>query len=186
MSEDAAQADATEQARRYEGLLAVGEQENDRKHATGSVVPSEMTAAEREYNKQVFGLTYRERHGQTHERCIILCTAPNAGRVNRCPSCYGKAVPMDIYMAGLEPMPSRSARVAAWAGGVFGAFAEAVMFPFRVGRAHTAATVQDILQEAIGAGITAEVDGLHDILTVAEALETELRAIRNAVERQAS
>lgn len=186
MSEEASQADATELAGRYAELMAVGEQDDDRKHATGNAVPGTMTEEEREYNQRVFGLTYRERR-KTHDRCIILCEAPNATRVNRCPSCYGKAVPMDIYMSRLDPMPGRAERVARWAGGVAGAAAsslvEAVMFPFRVGRAHTAALVRDILQEAMGSGLRAELDGLSDILTVTEALETELRAIRNAVER---
>jgi hypothetical protein len=176
VSEETDQADATEQARRHEGLLAVGGQEADRKHATGQGAPGPQTDAEREYNASVFGLTYRERH----DRCIILCEQPHPQRVNQCPSCYGKAVPMDIYLSQLEPVPGRGARLAAWAGGMAAAFAEAFMFPFRVGRAHTAALVRDILQEAIGAGLTAEVDGLHEILTRLETLERELRAIRDA------
>ena len=80
-------------------------------------------------------------------------------------------------------MPPRTGRLAAWFGGVAAAFAEAFMFPFRVGRAHTEALVRDILQEAVAAGLSAEVDGLTDIVAVAESLETDLRAIRNAVER---
>ena len=187
MSEEAGQADATEQALRYAGLIAVGDQESGCSHAVCGSVTGPVTDAEREYNAQIFGQTYRERtRAQTHSRCIVLCLAPRAGRVNRCPSCYGPAVPMDIYMSQLAPAPGRGARFATWAGGVIGAaagaFAEAVTFPFRVGRAHTAATVRDILQEAIGAGLAAEVDGLSDILAVLEAVEGELRAIRQAAD----
>jgi hypothetical protein len=188
VSEDGGgQADATELAGRYAELMHVGEDVADRKHATGKAITGEVTDAEREYNQRVFGLTYRERRGKDHDQCIILCTAPNDVRVKRCPSCYGKAVPMDIYMSQLDPAPGHAARVARWAGGVIGAavaaFAEAVMFPFRVGRAHTTALVRDILQEAMSAGLRAEVDGLADILTVAEAIEKQLHDIRNAVER---
>jgi hypothetical protein len=187
VSEDGGQAEATELAGRYAELMSVGDEDDDRKHATGSMVPGTQTDAEREYNTKVFGLTYRERHRKDYDRCIVLCMAPNPGRVNRCPSCYGKAAPMDIYLSQLDPAPGRAARMARWAGGAIGAwigsFAEAVTFPFRVGRAHTAALIRDILQEAVEAGVSAEVEGLHDILTVAEQLETELRAIRDAVER---
>lgn len=158
MSEEAGQADAAEQARRYAGLIAVGEQEADRKHATGQVIPDAQTDAEREYNASVFGLTYRERNtaAAKHDRCIILCLDPHPKRVNQCPSCYQKAVPVDIYLAQLEPLPGRAARLAAWMGGVAAAFVEAFMFPFRVGRAHTEALIRDMLQEAIGAGLSVE------------------------------
>jgi hypothetical protein len=189
MSEEASQADATEQARRYAGLIGVGGDEADRKHATGQRMPAAQTQAEREYNASVFGQTYRERASvyRGTDPCIVLCQAPNETRVNRCPSCYGKAIPGDIYLARLQPMPGRAARFAAWAGGAIGtalaAFAEAVTFPFRVGRAHTAALVRDILQEAIGAGLTAEVDGLHEIITTVQGLARELEH-RNATEGQ--
>src|SRR5271154_5335128 len=151
--DDGPQAGALEELHRIGGLMAVGEADPDRKDGTGKTIPSTTsTEAEREHNARVFGLTYRERNNAAHDRCIVLCVGPNPGRVNRCPSCYGKAAPMDIYMARMDPMPSRAERIARWAGGVLGAaagaFAEAVTFPFRVGRAHTAALVRDIMQEA--------------------------------------
>jgi len=160
--EEGRQLSAVEAAARYDGLLAVGDRQPERQHDTGNAVSDrQQTEAERRFNANVLGVTYRESKGHRHNRCIILCDQPNEQRVNRCPSCYGRAVPMDIYVSHLEPMPGRGARLAAWLGGLAGAFAEAVTFPFRVGRAHTAALVRDILQEAIGAGLSAEVDGLN-------------------------
>lgn len=183
MSEDGGQAVIGEEAGRYSGGVGVGES------AVRAVVDavelqSAMTDAEREHNAQMFGVTYRERIGRrAHNRCIILCMAPNPRRLNQCPSCYGKAVPMDIYAAQLEPMPGRAARMGRWAGEWAAAFWEAVTLPFHRSQEHARALVVDVLRDAMAAGLTAEVDGLDGILATLEGIEGELRAIRNAAER---
>lgn len=139
---------------------------------------------ERQHNAQTFGITYRERAGRAHDRCIILCLSPREHRVNQCPSCYGKAVPMDIYAAGLDPMPGRGQRIGRWMGEWFAALLEAVRFPFHRDQEHARALVVDVLQDAMAAGLTAKVDDLADILTVLEGIESQLRAIRDAAERR--
>lgn len=183
MSEDGAQAVIGEEAGRYSGGIGVGE--SAARAVVGAVeLQREVTDAEREHNAQMFGVTYRERVSwRAHNRCIVLCIAPNPGRVNQCPSCYGKAVPMDIYAAQLDPLPGRAARMGRWAGEWFAAFWEAATLPFHRSQEHARALVIDVLQDAMAAGLTAEVDGLADILTALEGIEGELRAIRDAAER---
>lgn len=119
-------------------------------------------------------------YGDDHDACVNYCRTPGQKRRGvRCPACYGTVVVRPIEGAGIERAPRRGERLAAWLGGWFGAFLDAMMFPFRVGRAHAEATIRDILQEAMTAGLSAEIDGLADILTVLEGIEKEVRAIRN-------
>lgn len=146
--------------------------------------------AEREHNARVFGETYRERAGLVHgqrrgDPCLILCQQPSPERVNRCPSCYGRAIPMDLYQAKLEALPRRAERIGRWAGEWAAAFWEALTMPFRHSAEHQRALIVDVLQDAMAAGLSAEIDGLADILTVLEGMEGELRAIRDAAEAKA-
>ena len=122
--DEEAHASPLEEARRFEGLLGVGDQEQDRQNRTGKTIPSAASSdAERQHNANVFGLTYRERTTRTeHQRCIILCLDPHPKRVNQCPSCYQRAVPMDIYMAKLDPIPGRGEAFARGLGEWFAAF----------------------------------------------------------------
>lgn len=118
-----------------------------------------QSEAEREHNALVFGVTYRERHRvQVHDVCVAYCLTPGQRkRGQRCPACYG---PVDVRLLDgedIDPCPTRAERIAAWAGGWAGAFCDAFMFPFRVGRAHTEAMVRDILQQAMAAGLRAEI-----------------------------
>lgn len=108
-----------------------------------------MTEAERAHNAQMFGVTYRERVTRDHNRCIILCLSPNPGRVNQCPSCYQKAIPMDIYAAGINPLPGRAQRIGRWMGEWAAAAWEAFTLPFRRDEEHARALITDILQDAI-------------------------------------
>lgn len=120
---------------------------------------SSLSEAERDHNRQMFGITYRERHGlPEHAVCVAYCRNPGQRRHGaRCPSCYEKIDIRPIGSEDIEPVPTRAERFAAWAGGWAGAFLEAAMFPFRVGRAHTEAMVRDILQQAMAAGLRAEI-----------------------------
>lgn len=190
MTEQAEQAaDATDGAHRYNGALGIG-QPNDSFEAAEVEHLSALTNEEREHNRRVFGQTWRERTGQTfadqrrsHTRCVAYCLTPGDRRRGiRCPSCYGDIDIRAIGQEDIEPSLTRAERLAAWIGAWIGAFCEAVMFPFRVGRAHTEALIRDTLQQSIDAGLTADIPGLADILTVLESLEEELRAIRNAAE----
>lgn len=113
----------------------------------GSGVAS-MSDAEREHNANMFGVTYRERYGgRGHKRCIVLCVAPNPKRLNQCPSCYGKAVPIDIYAAQLQPAPGWGARLGRWMGEWFAAFWEAMTLPFHRSEEHARALVMNVLQD---------------------------------------
>lgn len=157
MTERAEQAaDATDGAHRYNGALGIGPP-NDR-----------FEAADQR---------------RSHTRCVAYCLTPGDRRRGiRCPSCYGDIDIRPIGQEDIEPSPTRAERLAAWIGAWIGAFCEAVMFPFRVGRAHTEALIRDTLQHSIDAGLTADIPGLADILAVLEGIEEELRAIRNAAE----
>lgn len=154
------------------------------------VTADELPDEEDQHSQLVGGVIHREywgkqghSYGQEHDACVNYCRTPGQRRRGvRCPSCYGEVVVRPIDSADIEPAPRRWERFMAWCGGWAGAFCDALMFPFRVGRAHTEAMIKDILQQAMEAGLSAEVDGLTDILTVLEGIEGELRAIRNAAE----
>lgn len=149
-------ADAAEEAHRYNGAIGIGQ-------------PS-----------QRYSVDYSD-HGPGI--CVTYCLTPGQRRRGiRCPSCYGDVDIKAIGQDGVEPSPGRAERLAAWVGGWVGAFCEAVMFPFRVGRAHTEALIRDRLQQSIDAGLTADIPGLADILAVLEGIEEELRAIRSSAE----
>lgn len=143
--------------------------------------------AEKEHNAKKFGQTYREVHGheREHKRCVVLCLDPGQRNAIRCPVCYGKAgtVPMD-QGPEIDPIPTKGARLAAWLGGTAAAFWQGLRFPFTRDQEHYRALVIDVIQDAMEAGLTAEVDGMREILTVAKAIEGELRAIRDTVERE--
>lgn len=127
---------------------------------------SEWTPEERAHNRAVYGVTYSELHPREHAVCVTFCLTPGQRRRGpRCPSCYGKVDVRAIGEADIEPCPTRAERFAAWAGGWVAAFCEALLFPFRVGRAHTEAMVRDILNEALAAAVT-------DILAALEGPET--------------
>lgn len=184
MSETGEIADVTEQARRYEGTLIAGDPEEGRQNSLGTSgrTIADQTPEEREYNRKVFGVTYNERYGKPGA-CVTYCLTPGQRRRGtRCPACYGEVAIRPMGGSDIEPGLTRAERIAAWFGGWFGAFIDAMMFPFRVGRMHTEAMIRDILQQSINAELHAEVDGLTDILTVMESMESELRAIRNAAE----
>lgn len=164
------------------GTLASGELP-DSWHSTG-VPPgrtvAEMTPEERDYNRWVYGLTYSERYGRKTATCVTYCLTPGQRRRGiRCPACY-EDVEIRPMSDDIEPGLTRGQRFAGWLGGWFGAFWDAMMFPFRVGRAHTEAVMRDILR-----GITFESDAMSDILQVLEGIEGELRAIRNTAESAA-
>lgn len=142
-----------------------------------------LSDEEREHNANMFGVTYRERVRRDHNRCIILCLAPNAKRVNKCPSCYGKAVPMDIYMAKLDALPGFAQRLGRWIGEWLAALAEAVTLPFRRDREHARALIVDVLQDAMAAGLSADIPELADILTVLESIDKQLAELRNVVDK---
>jgi hypothetical protein len=109
--------------------------------------------------------------------CVTYCTNPGQRRKGvRCPSCYGEVEIRAFGADEIEPGPTRAERFTAWAGGWVAAFCEAVMFPARVSRAHTEAMVRDLLQEAIGAGLRAE------ILTVCPVCEASEQAEITATE----
>lgn len=167
------------------GVAVAGEQP-DNWHPTGAPAArtlAELTPEERAYNRQVFGVTHRERHGQTAGVCVTYCLTPGQRRRGiRCPACFQDVEIRPLDGSDVEPGVSRAERFAAWAGGWAGAFADAMLFPFRVGRSHTEAMIRDLLQEAMAAGLRAEIDGLADIMQVLEAIEGELRAIRNAAD----
>jgi hypothetical protein len=114
--------------------------------------------AAQEHNRRVFGQTYREVYGPQHKRCIVLCINPGQRKPVRCPCCYGKAGfrPMD-ELPGIEPVPTRGQRLAAWLGACAAAFWEAVTFPVQVSQEHRVALIRDVLQDAMEAGLTAEV-----------------------------
>jgi hypothetical protein len=117
-----------------------------------------VTDAEREHNAKVLGVTYRERYKpRDHDRCIILCVSPAPERMNRCPSCYGKAVPYDVYQSGFEPMPGRAERFGRLLGEWAAALVQAFRYPFQRDADHYRALVIDTLQDAIQAGLRAEV-----------------------------
>lgn len=144
---------------------------------------ADWTPEEKQHNRRVYGVTYRERYGEPAGVCVTYCLTPGQRRRGiRCPSCFQGVEIRPMDGSEVEPGPTRAERFAAWVGGWAGSFCEALMYPFRVGRAHTEAMIKDILQEAMAAGLSAEVDGLTDILTVLEGIEGELRAIRNAAE----
>lgn len=188
MSEEAVQAaSAAEQAHRYSGGVGVGEAGN--RTLVGAIADAAATSAifteaERDHNAQMFGVTYRERtRNRPHTKCIVLCLAPEPRRVNRCPSCYGDAVPMDIYAARLDPMPGFAQRAGRWAGEWVAAFLDAVTLPFRRDREHSRALVVDVLQDAMAAGLAAELPALDDISGCIREIESQLLAIRNLLER---
>ena len=185
MSEEGAQAvNAAEQAHRYSGAVGVGEEvESASTGVPGARTVRDQTPEERAYNRQVFGVTYRERYGQPSAECVTFCRTPGQRRRGqRCPCCYGPVAVRPIDGADIDPEPGRAERFAAWVGGLAGAFADAMLYPFRVGRAHTEALVRDILQEAMAAGLSADIPELGDILQVLEGIEGELRAIRTAAD----
>jgi hypothetical protein len=131
---------------------------------------ADLTPEERDYNRRVFGQTYRERYGPPAGTCVSYCLNP--GRLRRgarCPSCYGPVV-IRAFSEDIAPGPTRAERLAAWIGGWAGAFLDAMMFPFRVGRDHTRALVRDLLQEAIEAGLRAEI---AEVCPLCEARELE-------------
>lgn len=144
----------------------------------------------RAFESRLGGVVHREywgrsehSYGQDHDACVTYCRTPGQRRRGvRCPACYGPVVVRPIEGADIDPAPRRAERFLAWCGGWIGAFADAMLYPFRVGRSHTEALIRDILQEAMAAGLRAEVDGLTDILTVLKGVEGELRAIRKATE----
>lgn len=144
---------------------------------------ADWTDEERRHNRRVYGLTYSERYGRPGGVCVTYCLTPGQRRRGvRCSSCYQDVEIRPMDGSEVEPGPTRTERFMAWAGGWAGAFCEALLYPFRVGRAHTEALVRDILQQAMEAGLSAEIDGLTDILTVLEGIEGELRAIRTATD----
>jgi hypothetical protein len=113
---------------------------------------------EKEHNRRRFGQTWREVNGRDHKRCIILCLNPGQRKPVRCPCCYGNAgfVPID-EMPGIEPLPTRAERLAAWLGTLAAAFWDAVTLPARVSQEHRIALIRDVLQDAMAAGLTAEI-----------------------------
>ena len=131
--------------------------------------PARMTEAEREHNAKMFGVTYRERNRpRDHDRCIILCVNPAPTRVNQCPSCYGKAVPYDVYQSGFEPMPGRAERFSRWLGECAAAFVQAFRYPFQRDAEHYRALVIDVIQDAMRAGLRAEVVQVCPVCEAAE------------------
>lgn len=144
---------------------------------------ADMTPEEKQYNRRVYGLTYSERYGKPAGTCVTYCLTPGQRhRGIRCPACFQDVEIRPFGEPEVEPGATRAERFSAWIGGWAGAFCDALMFPFRVGRAHTQALIRDTLQEAMGAGLNAEVPALFDILTVLEGIEGELRAIRNTAD----
>jgi len=115
--------------------------------------------AENEHNRHAFGQTYREVHGpgRDHKRCVILCLNPGQRKPVRCPCCYGKAGFRPMHEGPpIEPVPTRGERLSAWIGACLAAFHDAVTYPFRVSQQHRVALVRDVLQDAMQAGLTAE------------------------------
>lgn len=144
---------------------------------------ADQTDEERAYNRNLYGLTYRERYGSRAAGCVAYCTHPGQKRRGpRCPACYG---PVDIRAltedSDIEPGPTRGERFAAWVGSWVGAFVDAMMFPFRVGRAHHEAMIRDILREALVNGL--QVEQLGDIITALEGIEQECSVIKDHIER---
>lgn len=116
------------------------------------------SGAEVEYHRQVFGVTYRERHGPEHDKCVVYCLEPGQKLKARCPKCYGPARLAPIADApDFDPGPGRMARLARWFGVLLGELALGLAWPFRHSRAHHEALIRDILQDAIGRGLAAEV-----------------------------
>ena len=113
--------------------------------------------AEKEHNRRVFGQTYRERVGPQHRRCIVLCLNPGQRNPQRCPTCYGKAGVLPMDQADVEPLPGRGEQFARWFGRCLGELIDGIMWPFRQGREHRIALIRDILQDAMNAGLTAEI-----------------------------
>jgi len=108
-----------------------------------------------ELHREYWGWTNNEDHTQ----CIVLCLNPGQRKPVRCPCCYGKAGfrPMHEWPEEIDPVPTRGERLAAWLGACLAAFCEAVTTPFRVSRQHHVALIRDVLQDAMDAGLTAEV-----------------------------
>jgi hypothetical protein len=158
------------------GTVAAGEQP-DNWHPT-SAAPvrtlADLEPEERDYNRRLYGLTYSERYGRKRARgCVSYCLTPGQRRRGvRCPACYGTVDIRPLDSDDIEPGPGLMERFAAWAGGWAGAFADALLFPFRTGRAHHEAMVRDILREALENGL--DVDVLTDILAVLEGIEKRL------------
>jgi hypothetical protein len=114
--------------------------------------------AEKEHNRRVFGQTYREINGRDHKRCIVLCLDPGQRQPVRCPTCYGKiGVRAMREMPDVDPVPTRGERLAAWLGRCAGEFIDGARYPFRAGREHTVAVIRDVLQDAMAAGLAAEI-----------------------------
>lgn len=117
-----------------------------------------VDGAEVEYHRRVFGVTYRERYGPGHDRCVVYCLEPGQKLKGRCPKCYGPARLAPISEApDFDPGPGRSARLARWAGVLLGELALGAAWPFRASREHHQAMIRDILQDAMAAGLAADV-----------------------------
>jgi hypothetical protein len=87
----------------------------------------------------VGGVVHREYWGWDHHACITYClnTTPGHRAGNRplrhhyCPGCGGKVAVRPMEGTDMDPVPSRTARLAAWTGEWVTAFMDAVVFPFR-------------------------------------------------------
>jgi hypothetical protein len=140
------------------------------------------TSAEIEHNRRAFGVTYNEVYGRDdHRQCIILCLDPGQRRPVRCPCCYKKAAYRGFdEMPEIEPIPTRGERLAEWIGACMAAFWTGLTAPLRVSQEHRVALIRDVIQDAMAAGLTAEVVQICPVCAAAEDREV---AISEAGER---
>jgi hypothetical protein len=138
-------------------------------------------ADEYEYNRRVYGLTYRERHGGK-DVCIVLCKRPRSTpKAAKCPSCYQKIRVAPLGQAaelGLEPGPPRprlGPRLARWLGEMAGAALEGLAVPFQRSRDHRAALIRDLLHDVVGEGFIVEMT-CHECEVPLEAVCTRCAA----------
>ena len=114
-----------------------------------------QTSEEREYHRQVMGVTYRERFGRSgHRRCITFCRDPRH-EVKRCQGCYGHAElrPMDEIPGDIEPTPGRRTRFWLWAGWALGHVWLGITDPWRLDQAR----MRDLLENGL-VGLVVEVE----------------------------
>lgn len=129
--------------------------------------------AEIEHNRRTFGVTYREVYGRDdHSQCIVLCLDPGQRRPVRCPCCYKRAAYRGFdEMPEVAPIPTRGERLAQWIGACLAAFWTGLTAPLRVSDDHRRALIRDVIQDAMEAGLRAEVVEVCPACEAAEARE---------------
>lgn len=107
--------------------------------------------AELEHNRNMFGVTYRERRGPRHRRCINYCLQPGQRTAKRCPTCYGRVEtrPMDEDDESIEPGSGRRERFWQWVGMVGGHIMLGMSYPWRLDRARMRELLEEELAESV-------------------------------------